>query len=79
MVQPDLPQNIMYPEIIKLMDAGYEVTLRPISIDTVKISVKQAKQGTVKGVEVDLTFMEWALSEQGITDRLKEAAAELLG
>lgn len=68
----------MYPELRKLFEAGYEVTFRPINKNTVNLSVQEAKNGTVKGVEVDLGIMEWALAEQGITDRLREAIANLL-
>ena len=69
----------MYKQLRALLEAGYEVTLRPTPDMNVTLTVQEAKNGTVKGVEVDLIMMEWALAEQGITDRLKEAAAELLG
>lgn len=54
------------------------MTLRPAEKDTVTLTVQEAKNGTVKGVEVDLGIMEWGLCEQGITDRLKEASTALL-
>ena len=69
----------MYKELRALLEAGYEVNLRPSPDMNVKLTVQEAKNGTVKGVEVDLIMIEWAFAEQGITDRLKEAFAQLLG
>lgn len=67
----------MYKELRALLEAGYEVTLRPAKKDTVTLTVQEAKSGTVKGVEVDLGIMEWGLCEKGIADRLQEAATAL--
>lgn len=69
----------MYNELRKLLEAGYEVTLRPSPDMNVTLTVQEAKNGTIKGVEVDLIMMEWAFAEQGITERLQEAAENLLG
>ncbi len=67
----------MYKELRSLLEQGYEVSLRPIKCDRVCLTVQEAKNGTVKGVEVDLDPMEWGLVEQGIAARLREASVKL--
>jgi len=70
----------MYKPLKKLLDAGYEVSFRPLNdtADNVNLTVREAKNGTCRGVEVDLNILEWAFAEQGITARLEEAIKNLI-
>lgn len=67
----------MYDHIRLILLAGYEVSLRPISKEVVKLTVTEAKNGSVKGVEVDMTCFEWGFVETGLTERLGEAMDSL--
>ncbi len=69
----------MYKTIRELLEAGYEVNLRPDNEDNVTLSVTEAKNGSVECVEVKLGIMEWAFAEAGITERLEGARNRLIG
>lgn len=67
----------MYKTLRALLEKGYEVSFRPDKKDQVRLTVQEAKQGTVNGVRVDMINMEWRLAEVGIEARLKEALETL--
>ena len=70
----------MYKQLRKLLKEGYEITLRPdAKRNNVTLTVQEAKNGTVKAVEVELGIMEWGFVEQGIASRLDEAISRLIG
>lgn len=69
----------MYPQLTRLLKAGFSVELSPKTDgETVTLTVQEAKNGIVDGVNIDLCGMEWLFAEEGIGDRLKEAADTLL-
>ena len=69
-----------YPILRDLLRAGYAVELRPEEdSDSVTMTVVEARNGNVEGVEVELGGFEWLFAEQGLAERLEEARQSLLG
>ena len=73
------PSATCYPLLVELFKAGFAVEFRPKpGTDDVTMTVSEAKNGNVEGCEVDLCGMEWLFAEEGIAERLREAAETLL-
>lgn len=67
-----------YPLLVELFKAGFAVEFRPnTGTDDVTMTVTEAKNGNVEGCEVNLCGMEWLFAEEGIAERLREAAENL--
>lgn len=67
----------MYNELKALLEAGYEVSFRPLKSGLLELTVQEAKNGTVKGCDVKMNPLEWGLVEKGIAARLQEALSAL--
>ena len=68
-----------YPILRDLLRAGYAVELRPENNDSIMMTVVEACNGNVEGVEVELGGFEWLFAEEGLADRLAEIKRSLLG
>ena len=78
--RPKTQKGKCYPIFRDLLQAGYAVELRPEEgSDSVTMTVVEARNGNVQGVEVELGGFEWLFSEQGLAERLEEARQSLLG
>lgn len=67
----------LYRDLKTLLERGYSVEFVPVKRDSVMLTVQEARQGTVKAVQVEMINMEWLLAEEGIAARLREAAEKL--
>ena len=68
-----------YPLLVELFKAGFAVEFRPKEgTADVTMTVSEANNGKVEGCEVDLCGMEWLFAEEGIAERLREVAENLL-
>lgn len=68
----------MYKPLRKLLKSGFEVSFTPLKSGEVVLAVQEARNGTVKAVEVKLNPFEWSLVEKGLSERLEEAISHLI-